>query len=105
MGLLDNGLLGNGLKGNVVTGLAIGIGASILAPLVVPLAAAIVKPLLKGTIKGGIILYEKGQEMVAEAGEVVEDLMAEAKAELAPAPAEIESAAPETAQPKHKGKT
>ena len=98
MGLLDNGLLGNGLKGNVVTGLAIGIGAAILAPVVIPLAAGIVKPLLKGTIKGGIILYEKGQEMVAEAGEVVEDLVAEAKAELAEVPTETGSVVSDTAR-------
>lgn len=93
------GLLDNGLKGNVVTGLAIGIGASILAPLVIPLAAAVVKPLLKATIKGGILLYEKGQEAVAEAGEVIEDLAAEAKAELAQAPTETGSVVSDTARP------
>ncbi len=98
MGLLDNGLLGNGLKGNIVTGLAIGIGAAILAPVVVPLAAALVKPLLKSTIKGGFILYEKGQEMVAEAGEVVEDLVAEAKAELAEVPTDTGSVVSDTAR-------
>ena len=98
MGLLDNGLLGNGLKGNVVTGLAIGIGAAILAPVIIPLAASIFKPLAKATIKGGITLYEKGQEMVAEAGEVVEDLVAEAKAELAQVPTDTGSVVPDTAQ-------
>lgn len=76
-------LLENGLKGNVVTGLGIGIGALILAPVIIPLVATIAKPLVKATIKGGLILYERGREVVAEAGEVVEDLVAEVKAEMA----------------------
>jgi len=76
-------LIGNGLKGNIMTGLAIGIGAAILAPVIIPAAAAVAKPLTKAAIKGGVLLYERGKEMVAEAGEVIEDLVAEAKAEIA----------------------
>lgn len=78
-------LLDNGLKGNILAGLAIGIGASILAPVVIPVIASVAKPLAKAAIKGGIMLYEKGREVAAEAGEVVEDLVAEAKAEMAEA--------------------
>jgi hypothetical protein len=70
------------LKGNVVTGLAIGIGAAILAPVVAPLVASVGKPVAKSLIKSGILLFEKGQETFAELGEVMEDLVAEAKAEL-----------------------
>lgn len=73
----------NGLKGNVVTGLAIGIGVAVLGPVVVPLVASVAKPLAKAAIKGGLTLYEKGRETVAEMGEVLEDLVAEAKSELA----------------------
>jgi Protein of unknown function (DUF5132) len=73
------------LKGNVVTGLAIGIGAAVLAPVVIPVAAQILKPLAKAAIKGGIVLYEKGKETFAEMGEVAEDIIAEAKAEMASA--------------------
>jgi hypothetical protein len=76
-------LLENGLKGNIVTGLAIGIGAAVLGPVLIPALANVAKPLVKAAIKGGILLYEKGKESVAEAGEMVEDLMAEAKVELA----------------------
>jgi hypothetical protein len=83
------------LKGNVVTGLAIGIGAAVLAPVVIPVAAQIVKPLAKAAIKGGIVLYEKGKETVAEMGEVVEDLIAEAKAEMDSARESAPGAAPE----------
>jgi hypothetical protein len=77
------GILGNGLKGNIFTGLAIGIGAAVLAPAILPVLAGAAKPLVKAAIKGGIMLYEKGKENFAEVGEVVEDLVAEVKAELA----------------------
>lgn len=79
------GLLDDVLKGNVVTGLAIGIGAAVLAPLVIPVVASVAKPVAKAAIKGGLILYERGKETFAELGEVVEDLAAEAKAEMAEA--------------------
>ncbi len=77
MSLIDD------LKGNVVGGLLIGIGAAILAPVVLPILASIAKPVAKAAVKGGIMLYEKGKETVAEAGEMLEDIVAEAKAELA----------------------
>ena len=54
------GLFSSGLKGNILTGLAIGIGASVLAPAVIPVLANVVKPLAKEALKGGIVLYEKG---------------------------------------------
>ncbi len=76
-------LFDNGWKGNIVTGLAIGIGSAVIAPIVIPILASIAKPVAKASIKGGLMLYEKGREAVAEAQEVVEDLIAEAKSELA----------------------
>jgi len=76
-------LLEDSLKGNLVTGLAIGIGAAILAPVVIPLFANVAKPLAKAAIKGGMQLYERGKETLAEVAEITEDLVAEAKAELA----------------------
>ncbi len=79
------GLFNNGFKGNILSGLAFGIGATILAPVVMPMVAAIAKPLAKAAIKSGVLLYEKGRETVAEVGEVVEDLVAEAKTEIAEA--------------------
>ncbi|MFY9268289.1 MAG: DUF5132 domain-containing protein [Candidatus Manganitrophaceae bacterium] len=89
-------LFENGFKGNILTGLAIGLGATILAPVVVPVVAAIAKPLAKAAIKGGVLLYEKGRETVAEVGEVVEDLVAEAKMEVAEAQKQpVASAGPE----------
>jgi hypothetical protein len=87
------GLFDNGLKGNVVTGLAIGIGAVVLGPVVLPALAGVAKPLLKAAIKSGLMLYEKGKETAAELSEVVEDVVAEAKAEMEEVHAEAAPAA------------
>ena len=76
-------LFDNGWKGNIIGGLAIGIGSALLAPIVIPLLASIVKPVAKASIKGGLMLYEKGKEAIAETQEVVEDLVAEARSEMA----------------------
>lgn len=76
-------LLGNGLKGNIVTGVAIGIGAAILAPVVIPVVASVAKPLAKAAIKSGLLMYEKSKETFSELGEMFEDVVAEAKAEIA----------------------
>ena len=85
----------NGWKGNIFGGLAIGIGSAILAPILIPILASVAKPLAKASIKGGLMLFEKGKEVVAETQEVVEDLVAEAKAELAEAsPAIVAPEAP-----------
>lgn len=76
MALLEDGLI------KVGTGVAVGIGAIILAPVIFPIVGAVVKPLLRAGIKGGIVLYQKASEMVAEAAETIEDLVEEAKAEV-----------------------
>ena len=66
-----------------------GIAAIVLLPVLIPVAAGKVgKPLAKATIKGGIVLYEKGKGVIAEVGESLEDIIAESKAELAEAQAE-----------------
>ncbi len=70
------------LESKVVTGLAVGIGAAILAPVIVPIVAGILRPVAKSVIKGGILLYERGRETGAELAETLEDLVAEARAEL-----------------------
>ncbi len=77
------GLLDDGLKGSVLTGLAIGIGAAIVAPTVLPALVGVAKPFIKAVIKSGIIIYEKGKENAAELSEVFEDIVAEAKSEMA----------------------
>ncbi len=71
------------LKSNIISGLAIGIGSAIIAPMVTPALSRAAKPLAKAAIKGGLMLFETGKEKLAEAYEVVDDLLAEARAELA----------------------
>lgn len=70
------------VKKNAVTGLFIGIGAAIIAPVLMPILASIGRPLAKGAVKGGLMVYEKGREKFAEAGELLEDLVAEARVEM-----------------------
>ncbi|WP_448382168.1 DUF5132 domain-containing protein [Desulfosoma sp.] len=72
--------------------LLVGVAVAVVAPVLLPVVGAAVRPILKTAIKGGILLYNKGRELVAEAVESVEDLTAEAKAEMEP-----KAAAPEAA--------
>ncbi|MBD2432765.1 DUF5132 domain-containing protein [Fischerella thermalis CCMEE 5268] len=64
-------------------GIIAGIGAVILAPVVIPVVAGVGKPIAKSLIKGGLVLYEKSKGAFAELGETWEDMVAEARAELA----------------------
>jgi hypothetical protein len=66
-------------KGSTITGLAVGLGAVLLAPTVIPAVGRVVRPALKAAIKGGMVFY---RETVTEIGEVAGDLFAEARAEL-----------------------
>jgi Protein of unknown function (DUF5132) len=86
-------LLDDLLKGETAKGLAIGLGVAILAPVALAALSGVGRPLARAVIKSGILLYEKGRETVAEFGEVVEDLVAEARAELQEAHAASASAA------------
>lgn len=72
-------------KNNLVAGIGIAFAASILAPIVIPVAGRIGRPLTKSLVRGGMTLYERGREAVAVASEAVEDIMAEIRAERAPA--------------------
>ena len=70
-------------KGDTGKGLAIGVAIVALAPLAAPIVAGLAKPIARAAIRTSLIAYEKGREALAEVGEVVEDLVAEARAELA----------------------
>ena len=71
---------GNGLKfGGAV---AIGAVAVLLAPVILPVIASVLKPVAKGIIKGGILAFESAKVALAETKETIEDLAAEAKAEI-----------------------
>jgi hypothetical protein len=73
-------------KGTTITGVAVGVGALLLAPSVLPVVGRVVRPAVKAAIKGGMVFY---RETLADVGEVASDLVAEARSEL-----EHESAAP-----------
>ncbi len=57
--------------------IAIGAAAVVVTPIVLPYA----KPLLRGTLKSGVIFFEKTRGAIAEAGEIFADIAAEARAE------------------------
>ena len=75
-------ILGNGLS---MGSLAVGAGVVLLAPVVIPVVGALLKPVAKALIKGGIMAYEGAKVSIAETKETLEDIAAEAKAEIADA--------------------
>jgi hypothetical protein len=68
-------------KGGVPTALA-GAAAVLVAPVAVQVVSAGIRPLAKGLIKGAIVIGAGGKEFLAEAGERLSDLIAEAKGEI-----------------------
>ncbi len=69
------------LKSNPVL---FGLGAASAASwnIIAPILGNVVRPVLKETIKAGIILQKQVQTIAQEAWQDVEDLTAEAKAEI-----------------------
>jgi hypothetical protein len=64
-------------------GIIAGIGAVLLAPVVITVVAGVGKPIVKSIVKGGLVAYEKSKGAFAELGETWEDIVAEARAEIA----------------------
>jgi len=62
--------------------IAIGAGVVLLTPVVLPIIGAIIKPMAKAVIKGSLIAYEGAKVSIAETKEALEDITAEAKAEV-----------------------
>lgn len=78
-------VLGTVSLGNAITlrNVALGVGVVLLAPVAVSLIGTLMRPIAKAAIKSGLMVYDKGREIAAETRESIEDLAAEAKAELA----------------------
>ncbi len=57
------------------------VGVAVLAPVLLPAVGYVVRPLVKGAVKAGLTAKDIAVGFVAEAGEQVSDLYAEAKAE------------------------
>src|SRR5262245_5886549 len=92
MALFDDVVEGFG--SSWVPTILVGVGVALVAPIVVPALEGRTRPLAKAVIKGGIMVYDKGAEVFAEAGEQLSDLMAEVRSELdAAATAAAEAAA------------
>ena len=70
------------LGGSLMPNLLIGATAIVLAPIVVPAVLAGMRPVAKTLVKGGVMVYDKTREMVAEVGEQMGDIVAEARSEL-----------------------
>lgn len=86
-------------KNNIVVGFTAALAATILAPVLIPAIKRGSRPLAKSLVKGGILLYEKGREAVASAGEMVEDVVAEVRAEAQEKDAAaVQQAAPDEAE-------
>jgi hypothetical protein len=71
------------IGGSLASNLLIGAAAVVLAPIVLPAVFAGMRPVAKTLVKGGVLVFDKTREMVAEAGEQMSDLVAEARSELA----------------------
>jgi hypothetical protein len=59
----------------------VGISVAVLAPVLLPAVSYVVRPVVKGVVKAGLTAKDMAVGFVAEAGEQMSDLVAEAKAE------------------------
>jgi hypothetical protein len=66
------------LKKDTGKGVLIGLGVAVAATVL----ATNGRPMAKAAIKSGMLLYEKGMEKLAELNESLEDIVAEARAEV-----------------------
>jgi hypothetical protein len=69
------------IKSNIIVGVSAALAVTVLGPILRPVLATVGRPIAKSLLKGGLMLYEKGREATAVAGETVEDMVAEIRAE------------------------
>jgi hypothetical protein len=86
------------LKNDTAKGAAIGAGVFAVAVLAVPVLFRAAKPLVRGAVKTALLAGEKAREAFAEAGEALEDVVAEVQAELAEERAMMDAAVEEVEQ-------
>jgi hypothetical protein len=68
------------LAPELLPGVAIGVAAA-MAPRVIPSLGYVVRPLLKTAVRAGYATVNATREIAAEAGEQVQDMVAEVRAE------------------------
>ncbi len=69
----------------LLPGVVLGV-AAMLVPKYLPNLGAAIAPAVRSTVRGAYVLGQKTKEMVAEAHEHVNDIVAEVHAESTPAP-------------------
>ena len=79
--------------GSLVPNLLVGTVVVLVAPIVAPALFAGIRPVAKTVLKGGVYVYDKAREVVAEAGEQMSDIVAESRAEMAAAASAATAAA------------
>jgi hypothetical protein len=72
------------IEPELLVGLAIGAGAAMASTWLPDLVGGTVRPMLKTAIKAGYAAASMAREVVAEASESVQDIVAEARAERGP---------------------
>jgi hypothetical protein len=72
---------------DLVEGLGVtGIAALVLLPVFAPVIARVGKPITKAAIKRAILFYENNQGAIAQMNDAWQDLLAEARTEIAESP-------------------
>lgn len=66
----------------MIGGAVVGAGVVLIGSSVVSGVGSVFRPLAKELIKGGIVVYKAVGGLIAETGEQMKDLVAEAEAEL-----------------------
>lgn len=74
--------LADDIEGGILATVVVGAAAILLAPVVLPVVVQVGRPLVKGAVKGGILCFERSREAMHEVGEIFEDVVAEARAEM-----------------------
>jgi hypothetical protein len=68
------------LAPELLVGMAVGV-AAVTAPRILPIIGNVMDPIFRTAVKAGYGAAVKAREMAAEAGEQIQDIVAEAKAE------------------------
>ena len=64
----------------LIPGILLGV-AAMMAPDIMPKLGRILRPMVKGTVRAGYAFAERTREVVAEAGEHMDDIVAEVRSE------------------------
>jgi hypothetical protein len=70
----------------LIPGILLGV-AAMMAPDIMPKLGRILRPMVKGTVRAGYAFAEKTREFVSEAGEHMDDIVAEVRSEKETTPA------------------